>query len=245
MHDAKIREFMETQIDDTLGYARRSEGTHLILHSNVCAPTLTSCLLTNRIPRRFILYLEPSPNSKLAKSILEFYRLSHVKVGPNEAHLYHPHCSMTGFFSLPADRVDTVLASIKSCISCWLASPLPPPTLDGLIARDSSLNLKLKGLVDELAPLVCLRPKDLDHISLAYLNKHVKSPRSLAPAEISILYELACTTISTLETLPNALPWDIALYELVHESHDLTHPHLFEEVVRWHAFDPESNPIYN
>ncbi|KAF0416335.1 hypothetical protein F8M41_007471 [Gigaspora margarita] len=47
-----------------------------------------------------ILYLEPSHSSQFYQSILKFYDQSLKLVGPNNAHQYDPHISMTGFFTL-------------------------------------------------------------------------------------------------------------------------------------------------
>ncbi|KAJ9080786.1 hypothetical protein DSO57_1021191 [Entomophthora muscae] len=238
------------QYDETLGYTRRKEEAALErIKYPIRTPSFNSYFpRRHSSKRRFIVYLEPAPQSKLAASILEFYRLSRIKVGPNEAHLYHPHCSMTGFFTLASDDVDAVVGSVKRCLSGWLSpsTPFPSPTLGSLVAKDSGLQLKLQvpeyyhamvnNLVDELAPLARLRPKSLDHISLAYLNKHVKTFRTFAPAEISALYEIA-RNINLAEN--THLAWDIAFYEQLHNSQDLCHPHHFKEIARW----PVSNPL--
>ncbi|CAJ0767863.1 21161_t:CDS:2, partial [Entrophospora sp. SA101] len=39
-------------------------------------------------------------NSKFYQNIESFYQESVAKYGPNEATKYHPHISMTGFFTL-------------------------------------------------------------------------------------------------------------------------------------------------
>ncbi|CAG8461602.1 25697_t:CDS:2 [Dentiscutata erythropus] len=47
-----------------------------------------------------ILYLEPTHSSQFYQSILKFYDQSLKLFGPNNAHQYDPHISMTGFFTL-------------------------------------------------------------------------------------------------------------------------------------------------
>lgn len=57
----------------------------------------------------YILYLEPSEHSHLYRSISSFLLNSWSEQWQNEAHLYHPHCSMTGFFHLPAGDQDATM----------------------------------------------------------------------------------------------------------------------------------------
>ncbi|CAG8545209.1 12456_t:CDS:10 [Ambispora gerdemannii] len=66
--------------------------------------TSTSSLCTKAKPLRCIVYLEPSKNSKFYQSIDEFFAQTYKLFGANEAHQYHPHISMTGFFSLYDDE---------------------------------------------------------------------------------------------------------------------------------------------
>ncbi|KAJ2189115.1 hypothetical protein IW139_004225, partial [Coemansia sp. RSA 353] len=56
-----------------------------------------------RGPHKCIVYLEPRRGSPLYTGIEEFFRASCALWGPTEAHMYHPHSSMTGFIDLPTD----------------------------------------------------------------------------------------------------------------------------------------------
>ncbi|KAJ3189872.1 hypothetical protein HDU85_000156 [Gaertneriomyces sp. JEL0708] len=49
---------------------------------------------------RFILYLEPARGSKLYEAARKFQTLSSERLGWTDAHAYHPHCSLTGFWEL-------------------------------------------------------------------------------------------------------------------------------------------------
>ncbi|TPX56397.1 hypothetical protein PhCBS80983_g04554 [Powellomyces hirtus] len=51
-----------------------------------------------RVRRRTILYLEPRPGTPLRTALDEFRSTSAHKWGPTDAHAYHPHCSVTGFW---------------------------------------------------------------------------------------------------------------------------------------------------
>lgn len=50
--------------------------------------------------RRFVLYLEPSPNSRFYQSIEAFHNGVFDKYGPNQAQQYPPHCSLTNMMSI-------------------------------------------------------------------------------------------------------------------------------------------------
>lgn len=50
--------------------------------------------------KTYIVYLECSPDTEVRKSMDHFLNESYMSMWPNEAHLYHPHCSLTGFFSI-------------------------------------------------------------------------------------------------------------------------------------------------
>ncbi|KAI8999437.1 hypothetical protein BC832DRAFT_210364 [Gaertneriomyces semiglobifer] len=49
---------------------------------------------------QFILYLEPAQGSKLYEAARKFQTISSERLGWTDAHAYHPHCSLTGFWEL-------------------------------------------------------------------------------------------------------------------------------------------------
>ncbi|KAI8867818.1 hypothetical protein GQ42DRAFT_164553 [Ramicandelaber brevisporus] len=55
-------------------------------------------------PRRCILYLEPTPGSPVDRALRDFFATAEACFGPNEASMYHPHVSLTGFMDV-ADGV--------------------------------------------------------------------------------------------------------------------------------------------
>ncbi|KAG9296492.1 hypothetical protein G9A89_015084 [Geosiphon pyriformis] len=55
---------------------------------------------------RCVVYLEPSADSRFYQSIDRFFAQTYKLFGPNEAHQYHPHVAMTGFFNLYNDYED-------------------------------------------------------------------------------------------------------------------------------------------
>lgn len=62
-------------------------------------------ILKKMSTRDYILYLEPDPSEQLSKSIMDFYNESKDVFGPNEAHQYHPHVSLTGFWQMDDEIV--------------------------------------------------------------------------------------------------------------------------------------------
>ncbi|KAJ3182739.1 hypothetical protein HDU87_008078 [Geranomyces variabilis] len=56
-----------------------------------------------RVGRRLIVYLEPSPATPLRAALDAFRELAAERWTPTDAHAYHPHCSITGFWeTVPA-----------------------------------------------------------------------------------------------------------------------------------------------
>ncbi|KAJ2583202.1 hypothetical protein GGH95_001124, partial [Coemansia sp. RSA 1836] len=63
-------------------------------------------------PRKCIIYLEPRRTSSLYTAIERFFAVSADRFGPTEAHMYHPHSSMTGFIDIPATSGDGSLGLV-------------------------------------------------------------------------------------------------------------------------------------
>jgi len=236
--------------DETLGCTGRDSYD---LNASLIAPRRSPSLhsyfpRSSSEDRRFIIYLEPSPTSELTKSIKTFYRLSRLKCGPNEAHMYHPHCSMTGFLSLKPHQFPLVISTITKNLNSWLPvyEHFPSPNIASVSANSSRVVLKLdvppfyhalvSNLVEVVAPFTRLRPKSLNHISLAYLNKHVKTSSEFSKIDIDTLTELAHNTV----VLDAPVAWDIVLYEQTYKSKDLFLPHKFREILRRSVYRPPS-----
>ena len=63
----------------------------------------------------YIVYLEPA-SSQFQRSLGRFLEQSLGRRLANEAHLYHPHCSMTGFFDMPASAGADLLEARMTAI---------------------------------------------------------------------------------------------------------------------------------
>jgi len=200
--------------------------------------------------RKFIIYLEPRKSSCLFKSLTQFFKQSEMLYGFNEAHLYHPHTSMTGFFQLISSDhlIEMTLLEILNFLDHFL---FRTNSLKGnkLVRLDkifqpkaSKLNLEIQAdscfhsLIEKLAAqfsnLSLIRPKKIDHISLVYFNKSMPTLRSHTSTEMDELEYLAKELVS-LEEMADT-EWDIVFYELLHPSAALGVPHEFFEIARWH-----------
>lgn len=187
------------------------------------------------IMSQFILYLQPSNDTALWTCIQEFYKVTKMQFGPNEAHQYHPHISLTGFWNVSdVDRQ-------PDQYYIEFISPLVPPTIQVtvqpplLVAKGSTQSLILPVETDStiksfpsrvlnLKMMGCdpIRVKNVDHISLAY------GPGFVADTK---LVHLASERIST-EAI-KCQEWDLVLYERIFKSKDLDVPHQFREIKSW------------
>ncbi|KAI9295372.1 hypothetical protein K502DRAFT_291084 [Neoconidiobolus thromboides FSU 785] len=219
------------------------------------SPSLNSYLLNTNLyntPRiepqkRFIVYLEPNKQSKLYQSILKFYRLSHLHFGANEAHLYHPHCSMTGFISIDTiqsyNLINSIVATLKSYKESAYSAIVPNVNGIELLPTKRKVNLSIEApfnlhnlvenIVNNCSTITKVRAKPLHHISLAYLNKHVITNQKLDDAELKALDTLAKATVNLSEVNDNSLKWDIAFYEQTYQSKHLYESHQFKELYRF------------
>ncbi|KAJ1765100.1 hypothetical protein LPJ69_001465 [Coemansia sp. RSA 1752] len=204
-----------------------------------------------RGPHKCIVYLEPRRGSPLYTGIEEFFRASCALWGPTEAHMYHPHSSMTGFIDLPTDA-GAVIARIACHLHVLISSrshmvapgvravtavaDYPHPGTHKIdVALDTPL--VFRNIVDEVSRLVPearIRPKRMGHISLAYCNKHVASSTVVTSEQAEKLGALARSLLYMPDVFdPAQNPWDIAFYELSFKSPMLGTPHRFTQIARW------------
>ncbi|KAJ2830433.1 hypothetical protein GGI24_001908 [Coemansia furcata] len=201
-------------------------------------------------PRKCIIYLEPRRTTPLYAAIERFFALSSQRFGPTEAHMYHPHSSMTGFIELPPEGGAELVARIAAHLDALITPALLPlPTLVAVnTARDyphqgtHKIEAKLDtpavfrdivGTMQKLVPEARIRPKKIGHVSLAYYNKHVRTENRIDENAADI-HALAHALLDPLIGRQDGNQWDIAFYELALESTALHIPHRFNEIARWH-----------
>ncbi|KAJ2862832.1 hypothetical protein GGH94_004025 [Coemansia aciculifera] len=238
----------------TMPFDRLSQDIHT---KNSEDPTEAAChwlasQLTYRpalTPRKCIIYLEPRRTSPLYTAIERFFAASALRFGHTEAHMYHPHSSMTGFIDLPyaSDLVTSITAHLDSLITNL--STAMPVLLGVNTARDyphpgthkieakfntPAVFRDIVNTVQKLVPQARIRPKKIAHISLAYYNKHVQTDNRIEDTAAADIHELAQSLLSPLLDNPADNKWDIAFYELAFESSALHIPHRFNQIARWH-----------
>ncbi|KNE64521.1 hypothetical protein AMAG_09536 [Allomyces macrogynus ATCC 38327] len=187
-----------------------------------------------------IVYLEPRPDTPLYRAVLQWFCTARAQFGPDEGQQYLPHVSATGFF----DASDADLGTI----AMHLATNLPAATvtstqfsLTGLIRVDATTLLlgvdssRATGLHDlvaslqQAAPTRCaIRPKRIDHLSLAYFKLHSPPPATADPSAV----DRAALEVLGPVLKDAAVDWDLVLYRVV-MSDRLPKPHVFAEVQRW------------
>jgi ubiquitin-associated SH3 domain-containing protein len=159
----------------------------------------------------FIVYA--CPLGELAEQVERYFQLSQANCGPNAAHSYMPHCSLTGFFhddlaAAPeyARMLDQLLRQRRP------EQPTQVLTITEMVLREDFHGLLLEGvwlkaLIADFASIAtaptrreAIRLKDWLHLSLAYAfpaDKHMA------------LAELARELVDTAA----AVSWELRLYE--------------------------------
>jgi ubiquitin-associated SH3 domain-containing protein len=125
-----------------------------------------------------IVYLLPT--GPLAEALGAYWRDADA-LGPNTALSYPPHCTVTGFFARPPDRVDAVAAALDGAARSRLGDPpvlavrveslVIEPRWHGLVLASPELEAFSTRLVDDLPTgpgEEPVRSKQGPHVSLAY-----------------------------------------------------------------------------
>ncbi|PJF19758.1 hypothetical protein PSACC_00425 [Paramicrosporidium saccamoebae] len=219
------------------------------------------------MPRRYILYLEPNGSNPLLQLIKDFFELS-KGIGLNEAQQYRPHCSITGFFEAttnPQGEFDPIEAFCRlidhelsrSHLHVGLGGiELDPKGKANSPRQIPSVRLTLatEG-VREIAALlkdkmsnydVHIRPKLVDHISLAYIANFPQREHSEGIYQFcssmtnskadSVHYDpqayLEAARLHFKDGLVESNEWNLVLHEEEHST-SMNEPHKFHSVRTW------------
>lgn len=160
---------------------------------------------------KFILYA--CPVGPLANQIDAYFERSQQRCGPNAAHAYMPHCTLTGFFEDETGAAQKYVESItKSLADFRMHTPQLPIKIQQLSFQENwhGLVLKaetLKTWVEQFAAIAHsptratpLRLKDWLHLSLAY---------DFSPQHATELEEIAKALID----LTAAVQWELRFYQ--------------------------------
>ncbi|KAH8554524.1 hypothetical protein BGW37DRAFT_546541 [Umbelopsis sp. PMI_123] len=186
-----------------------------------------------------IVYLEPNANSPLAKSANSFLQRHQTT-----ASRYECHCSMTGFFR--CDSVERAADLLGDCIQGDLGHV---QVKHGLIAKETPhlllpvqaprpYHAVIELFVHKMASQqdVKVRPKRIDHISLAYHdepNGQLEWTRAVNNGLLIRMQEEAATTIE----LSGATSWNIVLLERTSKGSGQGEKHGFRKIRQWNNVD--------
>ncbi|MGF1534877.1 MAG: hypothetical protein ACFB4J_00135 [Elainellaceae cyanobacterium] len=157
------------------------------------------------------LILYACPTGPLAQQLEVYFERSRVRYGPNKAHAYMPHCTLTGFFHDGAVTISAYLRAIDAALNQLEPPPRPVARVSamafhadwhGLVVEAPWLK-RLTAQFAELAPSPpneALRLKDWLHVSLAY---------GFDPAQNNDLRELAQALVDP-ETPAG---WELRFYQ--------------------------------
>jgi hypothetical protein len=159
------------------------------------------------------LILYACPTGPLADQLDTYFEKSQTLIGPNKAHDYMPHCTLTGFFEDDSAAIPLYITALTTALACHQDSqPDPVITVNRLTfaAKWHGLALQspwLQQFVHTFARQAQsptrstpLRLKDWLHLSLAY---------GFAPDQHQPLQRLA----EQLITLESPVQWELRFYQ--------------------------------
>jgi hypothetical protein len=167
--------------------------------------------------KRYIIYA--CPTGDLANQLATYFARSNKACGPNRAHDYMPHCSLTGFFEHEAHEVDSWSGIIEDVLSTSMSNmPRPPVHITDMAFRQHihCLELESPWLISLTSKIISAatsqriakntKPKGWLHLSLAYGFREEDAP---------ILRHLAVETICP----SSAVGWELRYYSRDERSH--------------------------
>ena len=159
----------------------------------------------------FIVYA--CPLGELADQIDHYFAVSRAVCGPDAAHDYMPHCSLTGFFHDDLDAIPAYIEALDAALRRTRPmQPVPVLTIDRIELREDFHGLLLsspwlQALSADFVRSVCsptrrdaLRLKNWLHLSLAY---------TFRAEQQTTLADLARTIVDI--TAP--VSWELRFYE--------------------------------
>ena len=159
------------------------------------------------------LILYACPIGPLAAQIGTYFEVSQRLCGPNAAHAYMPHCTLTGFFEDEENAIALYTTSLERVLATYQKRiPEPPIFIEQIVYRPNwhGLELKadwLKQLASDFVAQTAsptrrgtVRLKDWLHLSLAY--------------EFDLSCEAALKQVaSDLIDLSASVSWQLHLYQ--------------------------------
>lgn len=157
------------------------------------------------------LILYACPIGPLAQQLEVYFERGQARYGPNKAHSYMPHCTLTGFFHDAAIAIPGYVRAVDAALGHLDSPPRPVARVSAMafhsdwhgLALESVWLKRLAAQFAQLAPPPpneALRLKDWLHVSLAY---------GFDPAHADGLRELAQALVD-----PKApVGWELRFYQ--------------------------------
>jgi hypothetical protein len=80
------------------------------------------------------------PTGTFAKQLQDYLEESHRRFGPNEAHLYPPHCTLTGFFHDLPGSIDVYEQALDVTLQRLKAEKPEPPVVFGKLKLENGFH---------------------------------------------------------------------------------------------------------
>ncbi|KAL0086076.1 hypothetical protein J3Q64DRAFT_1638895 [Phycomyces blakesleeanus] len=207
--------------------------------------------------RSFVLYLQPSPNTPLQKSLTKFQEHSCRALGPNHAHNTPPHIPLLSRvdiergpdFATKWQAVDNFVKIIDEEMARY-RNMLSPPQFAGYdIPERPSRSLmmrllsgsgwhKLLGAIEHRMQGKC-EAQPMDRLLLAY-----NVLKSISRPTLHRLREMAKEDIDVDNWVLTGGDWQVCLYEIMVESGVLGVQHQMSQIRTWRLGTPhEKNSI--
>ena len=120
---------MGAVLNNDLGRNHEENTCHLAAGATGCGVwsrwESQSPLLGHQVRNKYIIYV--CPTGGLANRLTTYFTRSSEVCGPNGAHKYMPHCSLTGFFEHEDKDVDRWKKIIQNVLSVMIANMPKPP----------------------------------------------------------------------------------------------------------------------
>lgn len=192
-----------------------------------------------------IVYLEPSDECALLKSMNAFLKNDQYMF--TTAGRYSCHCSMTGFFHCP-NAVDTQ-STLGDCIKKGMGQV---KLLPALIAKETPHLLlpveaprHYRAAIEMFAHKmwsqfgIKVRPKRIDHISLAYFDETHGQQGWLEAVHNGLLTDMKESAMKSIP-ISGQTNWDVVLLRRTHKAVNQGEKHQFVELARWNNVDRSS-----
>ena len=197
-----------------------------------------------------IVYLEPSVSFK--HQVETFVKQCDDKYGKTTASKYGCHITMTGFFHIEKEKTQAVVDLFNTTAKNQYSKHVPHVLTEALIAMDANSQPKhvlmpvttpdiyhqvMKSLSEKCKPLVNLRLKKINHISLAYFdepNATINQQNDWQQRVFDGVFEkIKHDADIYFKHIDQPSDWHVVLYKRVYKGESVGESHIFQELNRW------------